>query len=257
MLSSSKNGDTFNVRDERSSTTPKSSFENLERRKSASSFDFDDDELDDELTRAVDEVWQDGPSAPISATAPPLLHSFHRQYVKTYGETNFNMPHDPTVHNVVKKPAKTVNSGKVNSHSSSAPLSNTNSLRSQPSKIMAMSKQDDFDEDDDVSTADLENVMAVYDTKPPHNTRDVPSATRLRSPNNHQLQSSSAKSASSSVQGAGCDESKMQSELISDDEFGGDFDFEKIIAQCEATQKPQSDLSSSPLVRTLIFSPPT
>lgn len=245
-------GDTTSVRDKQLLITPKSSIGNLERQKSGSSFDFNDDELDVELTRVADEAWDEGSPAPFSATAPVLLHSSYRQSIETHEKLNASTLNSRTAHNVGKNPLKTLNSGKVNT-SSSAPQVENNPLCFQPFKAMAVSKQDEFDVDDDVSAADLEDVMAIYDAKP---LQDISSASRSESPNKQQLKSPSTRFASSNVQGAGCDGDKIQPEVVSDDEFGGDFDFERIIAQCEAIQKPQPDLRSNSPVRTLVFSPP-
>lgn len=252
MLGRTKHGDRKQAQCLRPSTTQMSAFEDPELQKAESSFDFndEDEELDVELIRAVDKAGEVGSSVPFSATAPVLLHSTRQRGIVHDTKLDSNKPNDGPIHDKRKKPLKMMSPRKSGSFTSSAPLRDIGTLHSPSSTFM---KFDEFDEDNDVSAADLEDFMAIYDTQPLNRTQDVPNDRKSRSPDKRRLQSPRTKVTSIEEQQIN---DSMEHEVLSDDdddEFGGALDFEKIIAQCEeATQK--NLLSNSP-VRTMVFGP--
>lgn len=224
----------------------------------AESFDFDDDDLDIELLKRVEEVGKIAPPSQISATAPAFLHDLNN---KSFQLRNKQLnPDMPDMITNDKKEIMTpliVNKAKSKSFSSSAPLERNDSSSPWPAKMEVILNGDEFYEDDnDVSVADLEDVMAIYDVKP--QCRAQSSSIPCDREGGHGLSQKSLKalSFSSNNQETQRDGGTVRFEEASDDEFGGDVDFERIVAQCEeATQKSQSDSVSQPLVRTTVFDP--
>lgn len=227
--------------------------------KSESSFDFNDDELDIELIKTVDRAGKINSSASKSATHQNLLDdALPRSIDHSNTKSNASIINTEAIQHLENYLPKSLNAGKSNSLSSSAPLGDTNPLSSQPSKALVVSERDEFDDEDDFFAADLEDVMAKYDRQPLENTQDKPGVSRIRSPNKRYLQSSVVNPESPKEQGTGGGGDKFEREAISDDddEFGGGLDFERIIAQCEeASQRPQRDSFSCSPVRTVVFGP--
>lgn len=124
---------------------------------------------------------------------------------------------------------------------------------------VAASKWDEFDEfdevDNDTFAADLEDVVAMYDIKPQNHVEQAINPDRhFESARNSQSTKnliSSAAEEAKLVRGA------TEDQVQSDDEFGGDVDFEEIVAGCEdASQKPQLALQVQSSVRSTLFGPP-
>lgn len=117
---------------------------------------------------------------------------------------------------------------------------------------------DEFDDDDsETFAADLEDIVAKYDTRPQPQVQKL----ATRTPNNAGKSTKTepttfGTNVSSNVQKAPRVETGIKSGDISDEEFGGDFDFENIIAQCEeASQKPHSASRVQSSVCTRTFGP--
>lgn len=117
---------------------------------------------------------------------------------------------------------------------------------------------DDFDDDDsETFAADLEDIVAKYDTKPHSQVEEL----AARTPNNTEMltrpeSTTFGTDVSYNVRKRPQVETDVKSGASSDEEFGGDFDFENIIAQCEeASQKPHSASGVHSSVRTRTFGP--
>lgn len=114
---------------------------------------------------------------------------------------------------------------------------------------------DEFDEDDsEAFAADLEDIVAKYDTKlepyvqPP--AHRIPSNARISTKAESMTFGTNV---SFNVRKAPQVETEIKSGAVSDEEFGGDYDIENIIAQCEeASQEPlsASQAQSSVCIRT-------
>lgn len=228
--------------------------------KSESSFDFNDDELDVELIKTVDRDGKINSSTSISATHQTLLDDALPRNIDQ-SNTKSGVVYTQAIQGLENFLPKSLSAGKSNSLSSSAPLGDTNSLRSRPSRALVVPERDEFDDEDDVSAADLEDVMAKYDTQPLKSTQDMPGVSRLRSPTKRYLQSSIVSLTSVKEQrveggGGNSERQAISDNDDDDDEFGGGLDFERIIAQCEeASQKAQRNSFSCSPVRTVVFGP--
>ena len=117
---------------------------------------------------------------------------------------------------------------------------------------------DEFDDEDDSETfaADLEDIVAKYDATPQPQvqqlTNRISSNARI---SNKPRSATFGTNVSSNVQRP-LVESGIKSGAISDEEFGEDFDFENIIAQCEeASQKTHSASQVQSSVCTRTFGP--
>lgn len=117
---------------------------------------------------------------------------------------------------------------------------------------------DDFDDDDsETFAADLEDIVAKYDTKPDPHVRK----TAARAPNNTEMLTRTepkvfGNDVSINVRMPPGAETDVKLGASSDEEFGGDFDFENIIARCEeASQKPHLASRVQSSVRTRTFGP--
>ena len=117
---------------------------------------------------------------------------------------------------------------------------------------------DDFDDDDsETFAADLEDIVAKYDAKPSPRVQKAAAQTL----NNTEMltrpeTTTFGTDVSYNVRKRPRVETEVKSGASSDDEFGGDFDFENIVAQCEeASQKPHSASGAQSSVRTRTFGP--
>ncbi|KAL9008172.1 MAG: hypothetical protein Q9173_006674 [Seirophora scorigena] len=189
--------------------------------------EFEDDDFnDDDLLEAV--VASLAPRTPVDRTCVKNVPQSGAARQMLAGQS-------PTAYKASTKP----NSKQEAGHT--AP-SNSNSILSKHSKAPAAARDDyDDDEDDDMSVADFEDIVAVYDQRKPDTPKkserhSVPQGisrkplTELRQP-------------SISVVRDGERTGHGKSQVIdvsSDEEFGGDVDFEDIVAQCTAASDPSS-----------------
>ena len=117
---------------------------------------------------------------------------------------------------------------------------------------------DDFDDDDsETFAADLEDIVAKYDTKPHPQVEELAARTLNNTEMLTRPESTTfGTDVSYNVRKRQRVETEVKSGASSDEEFGGDFDFENIIAQCEeASQKPHSASGVHSSVRTRTFGP--
>ena len=207
-----------------------------------SSSDFGDDDLDLEMLKAVDAGIEENSPATILENASRLDHEDgwpQQLFVAT-------TPQPLECYNVRSIVPETDSDPNLRSK----PLSEA--ARSQSVKLQSQTaiatRHDEFDEDDnDVSAADFEDAVAMYDLQPQAHTleRYQPSLSNANADQPKGIGSVTgscyiaAKARSDNV------EAKVV-ELSSDDEFGGAMDFEQIIAECvEASQEPQVAPQSS------------
>lgn len=219
--------------------------------------DFGDDDLDLEMLKAVDEDVAKGSSA-VSLETDQQLGSRSSGSGFGYGQS--------------KKPLGTMTSRSLDSHDAELnalnfkPELNSNSKKIteaavyidsaqiQPPQVAIVANYDEFDEDtNDISAADLEDAVAMYDLQPQTHTleRCQPSPrdelpTKLTGIG---TTTDSCRTTTESYPGNG---EFGVVDLSSDDEFGGALDFEQIIAECsEATQVAQiaSQSQSSVCIR--------
>lgn len=158
------------------------------------------------------------------------------------------------------KTANDVESGVAVSTFRNAPSS---PHRSEPSTSPCSPKDsppglDDFDDDDsETFAADLEDIVAKYDAQPSPQVQKLAARIPKNTAMSTRPESTTfGTDVSHNVRKRSRVESKIESGASSDDEFGGDFDFENIIAQCEeASQKPHSASGAQSSVRTRTFGP--
>jgi hypothetical protein len=196
--------------------------------------DLDDD--DSELVRTADEAENFHSSVP-TYWSPP---SFPTTSTDLYA---------PITEAMIKRPSKTQDAEvpdrfKTGIHHSSA--------EAQSPEL------DEFDDDNsEAFAADLEDIVAKYDTEPQLEVRKL--ANRISNTTEILTKPTSktfGDTASLNVRKASPVGNALTSEPGSDDEFGGDFDFENIIAQCkEASQTPHSASEAQSFVCTRTFGP--
>jgi hypothetical protein len=218
--------------------------ENVKGMESDSSSDFGDDDLELEMLKAVDADMEDDSSATLLETTQ-LLDDQSGGSGLGYGRSKEPLGatksqpldcHDATF-SVLK-----VNSESKDGRRRSNEAANSNAARSQSPQTTTLAIYDEFDEDDnDVSAADFENAVALYDLQPQaHTVERCQSGSKdpiPRKPSGICAAGDACSTTSRSFPGNG--EFEVV-DLSSDDEFGGALDFEDIIAECaEATRVPQ------------------
>lgn len=117
---------------------------------------------------------------------------------------------------------------------------------------------DEFDDDDsETFAADLEDIVAKYDAEPSPQVQKLAARTLNNTEMLTRPESTTfGTNVSYNVRKRPRVETEVTSGASSDEEFGGDFDFENIIAQCEeASQKPHSASGVQSSVRTRTFGP--
>ena len=219
--------------------------ENADYMDSDSSSDFGDDDLDLEMLKAVDvDVGGDSSAAP---------QEIGQQLGSRSGGSGFECgqskkPLGATISRPLgsRDAELKVLTGKLESKSDSKFSTKaavyTDSAQTQPPEAALVANYDEFDEEtNDVSAADLEDAVAMYDLQPQAHTleRYQPSLRdELPSkPTGIGTTTNSCYTATGNYPGNG---KFGVVDLSSDDEFGGALDFEQIIAECsEATQVPQ------------------
>ena len=218
------------------------------QRKSPSS-DFDDEDLDLVILKNIDEDAMAAPPPDGSLTEPP------RQIPSDYGLSSSNPDCAFNALNVrtdgqEELAYETMNSGKVQ-ESQIAAIPSYSRPCSNPCPAATQSSRDEFDEfdeaDDDIFMADIEDFASKYDIKPQNQVEQATNpAVHSESPCNSQ-----------SVGKGTFSRGPPKDEVPSDDEFGGDVDFEEIVAECEeASQRPQLASQFQSSVRATFFGPP-
>ena len=206
--------------------------------------DFGSDDLDLEMLKAVDADMENHSSTTFVETTRPLGDQSDGSGL---GYDQSKKAPEATTSQPLGCPDTKCNASKSNLYStSSSKLSNAAAYRdsAQPQSPQAagVARYDEFDEDDnDISAADLEDAVAMYDLQPEaHTVNRIRPSLRDGIPGKpraicaiHNTGSSAARSYSGNGEAEVVD-------LSSDDEFGGALDFDQIIAECaEATQLPQ------------------
>ncbi|KAL8957248.1 MAG: hypothetical protein Q9193_005430 [Seirophora villosa] len=200
--------------------------------------EFEDDDFDDDdLLEAVDATL--APRTPVDGNCAKNVpqSSAARQMIADQS---------PTAYKASTKPNSKQGAGHT------AP-SNSISVVSKHSKAPAIARDDyDDDEDDDMSAADFEDIVAVYDQRKP----DIPGKSERnsvpqgvsRKPLTELCQPSTSVARGGERTGHG----KAQViDVSSDEEFGDDVDFEDIVAQCTAASEPSSQKLSRKQRRTI------
>lgn len=215
-------------------------------------YDEDDEDgvdiLESELMRTTDAVEKYGLAVASSSAAP-------------------SFPQSPTAH--CEPTAKATSKAASQPHEAAESFPKLAALRSvepdsfdrygsstyQCSPKDSVLGLDEFDDDDSAAfAADLEDIIAKYDTKTEPYVQ--PPANRI--PSNAGLSTKPESTTfgtnfSSKVRKAPRVETGIKSGAVSEEEFDGDYDFENIIAQCEeASQEPHSAsrTQSSVCIRT-------
>lgn len=230
----------------------KSRTEQSEIQEDSPSSDFDDDDLDLTMLENIEEIANIDQSVPGLLAEPPHRSSSDYGLSSSQPECTTNAL-DPRTEGHEKPTFQHVNSGKQQESQSAAILASLH-----PCAAVAESNWDEFDEfdevDNDTFAADLEDAAAMYDIKPPNHVEQAINLGRhSECPRNSQSREkpfSSVTEEEKVVQGA------AQVEVLSDDEFGGDVDFEEIVAKCEeASQKPPLASQFQSSVRSALFGP--
>lgn len=202
----------------------------------------DEDGLDCELTRSTDEA---DPEA-ASSYNPPLLHPTPNGRRKPMVRiTTMTAPPHGKAAKSFPDPAAldNVQSDGFSQHEPAV----------YPSSVKAsFHDSDEFDDDSDVFAAELEDIVAKYDTKPQSPiqklTNKIPAGARTSTKPEPKTFGTDISFNAQRV-GTG-----IKSGAMSDDEFGGDADFENIMAECEeASQKSHLASQSQFSVCTKIF----
>lgn len=214
--------------------------------------DFDDDDMDLAMLKNFDEGANVDLSVQELLADPPRVSSFE------YGLSSSQLGCTTNALGLQTE---------GQDESAVQPLNSGNGQGSQTAAILdfsgpptvAASKWDEFDEfdevDNDTFAADLEDVAAMYDIKPQnHVERAINPDRHLENARNSQSREtliSSAAEEAKVVRGA------TEDQVQSDDEFGGDDDFEEIVAECEeASQQPRLASQVQSSVRSTLFGPP-
>ncbi|KAL8987596.1 MAG: hypothetical protein Q9177_003213, partial [Variospora cf. flavescens] len=201
--------------------------------------DFEEDLDDDDLLEAVD-----------ASLAPPKpTHTISMNNVLQSGAARqMLVSQSPTAYKTSTKPST------KGERFPSAP-SNSNSMVSMHSKASVVPRSDYVDDDEDnedMSAADFDHIVAVYDQK----QRDIPEKNGQTSVPQGISRKPLAQLCQPSVPVARAGErtGPRKAQVIdvsSDEEFGDDADFEDIVAQCTATSQPSSQKPSIKQRRTI------
>ena len=208
------------------------------------SSDFGDDDLDLEMLETMDSTLNDLPPT-YQATASPERGNSR---LGNEGATTTIVPKERPQKLFVRGSAQAT----LGNFERLSQLSFPSDIASSPAQA-AISKHDEFDEDEDeVSVADLENVFAQYDTQPQQHFRG-----------GQTLQAEQANLVKSETESQAPGESifgpkpviTTDVEVLSDDEdFGDDSDFEQIAAECAEVNRNQQVSQPQSSVRTVKFS---
>ncbi|KAL8830469.1 MAG: hypothetical protein Q9170_005722 [Blastenia crenularia] len=108
------------------------------------------------------------------------------------------------------------------------------------------SLHDDFDdEEDEMSAADLEDLVAVYDRKPRNAPKQGQQSSARQEPIRKPLaELSGANKSTSSIGSRISSKKKNVIDVSSDDDFGEETDFDDIVAQCSASFQPAAQNAS-------------
>lgn len=221
------------------------------------SSDFDDDDLDLTILKNIEEGANIDQSVQGLLAEPLHLSSFNYGLSSSQPECTTNAL-DLRTEGHERSASQHVSSGKQQESQTAAILGHSGSPSSHPCAAVAESNWEEFDEfdeaDNDTFAADLEDVAAMYDIKPPNQVEQAINFGRhSESPCNSQSKENPFSSATENgkvVRGA------AQDGVPSDDEFGGDVDFEEIVAECEeASQKPPLASQFQSSVRSALFGP--
>lgn len=212
--------------------------------------DFGDDDLDFSILKNIDEAAKAGQSVQGLLAEPPQLSSCD------YGLSSSQPECDTSAFDRQKEGQRESAFQPVNSakEQEAATPNHSSPPSSHPSVAVVRSNRDEFDEFDeaenDIFVADLEDVAAMYDIKPENHAEQTTNLARhSESPRNSQ--------AKGGIFPTTADSGAADDEVPSDDEFGGDVDFEEIVAECEeASQKPQPASQFQSSVRSTLFGPP-
>lgn len=218
--------------------------ENMKGTESDSSSDFGDDDLELEMLKAVGADMEDDSSATLLENAQlpdDQSGGLGLGYGRSKEPSGATQPQPLECHDAALSPLKVNKESKDDSRRSNE-AGNSNAARSQPPQTNTLAIYDEFDEDDnDVSAADFEDAVALYDLEPQaHTVERCRSGSKdqiPRKPNGICAAGDTCSTTSRNIPGDG--EFEVV-DLSSDDEFGGALDFEDIIAECaEATRVPQ------------------
>lgn len=220
--------------------------------------DFYVDDLDLAILNNINEGPNVDPSIQALLTEPLPLISYDHGFSSSQPEYNINGP-DLRTEGQDESTVQPIDSRRGQEFPSVAISDYSGPPSSQPCVAVTGSNWDELDEfdevDNDLFVADLEDVAARYDIKPHNHVEQAINLDRhLKSPCSSQLSETKFSSAIAEVDYV---KGVARVEVPSDDEFGGGFDFEEVVAECEeASQKPQlaSQLQSS--VRSKLFGPP-
>jgi hypothetical protein len=210
---------------------------------------IDEDGSNFELMRPTDEADSQAASSYIPPSLHPTPNGLGQPMVRAVSKTT--PPHrkatkkfpDPAVLDRVQ--SNGFNRFKSTAHPSSMKASFLDS--------------DEFDDDDsDVFAADLEDVVAKYDTEPQSHTQKLANKIPASAPISIKSELKTfGTDVGSNVQIAQRIGTGIKSGAISDDEFGGDVDFENVMVECEeASQKPHLASQSQSSVCTKTFGTP-
>lgn len=225
------------------------------------SSEFGDDDLNFEVLESID-VQADASLPAENLHADPILESKGPKYHSltptklVFSTGTVESPRDykkeenSGLHIIDSKPTK---------ESLSFPISDYLDLGDTRSfGALIESDDDEFDEDNNgVSAADLEDVVALYDAKPFQHLHQA-SQPSVNAQNQYEPGDRFSEKSIILPYGQSAQDlpDTVEREAVSEDEFGGDLDFDDIVAECEeASQKPL--LASQPLssVRTMVFGP--
>ncbi|KAL8766797.1 MAG: hypothetical protein Q9209_006536 [Squamulea sp. 1 TL-2023] len=198
--------------------------------------DFEDDEFDNDLLEAVDASMAPGQEAD-TYPGPPT-------------QTTVTAPWTETTKQV---PSKSVVKQSVDQgHEqykriwgfSATPTNGTDAPSLPATKPPAI--QEDFDEDDnDMSAADLEDLLAVFDQKSPNRGKQAYQSRSQQVPASHSVKEiNQSQAANPKLQNHSKSGKVGVIDVSSDEEFGEMFDFEDIGADCtEQTQVSSQNIS--------------
>lgn len=235
VQSQPETGHTCPKTDQRSVKVSVSKVTNAKQEHSEVISDFDDDELDLQLLQAMDETAETRISFASPADVPPHMNEEDFNQHKLKPKADFD--------------SISVKSAEFNSKQSFTVSEQLNQPSFHLQATASLSQRDEFDDENcDVLEADLENVLAMYDTHLP---------PRIQSINNLPCQTENSGVTQPKIHERNNVKLGVNSGVASDDdEFGGDSDFETVVAQCEeATQWPQTASNFQSSVRTRDFGP--
>ena len=203
------------------------------------SSDFGDDDLDLEMLETADANLKAFPPADKSGAIPERSSSER-------GADRINTTAGPKEN--IRKPQEPDTAQTYTERLSQ--LSFPSEISSSPAQAAPL-KTDEFDEEDEVSAADLENVFAQYDTQPEqHNTSGQSHPTK---PADKMPAESATDILRESIFGPKPVVTTHIEVLSDDDDFGDDSDFEQIAAECAEVNQNRQVSQPQSSVRTVNF----